>query len=261
VCRDRSLRGKAVLAGAVDFRILGAIEAVCGGCVLPLGGKQARALLAILLLHARQGRTVDELIEELWAEAAPATARSAFHNLTSGLRRVLGPGLIESMHGTYVLRVDDDHIDASRFERLVALAEGERGAEKLGTLESALSLWRGSALADLRYEEFAQPAIRRLEELRVSAQEELLAVKLDLGHCHAVVAELQHLVAAHPLRERLRLQLMLALHRSGRSVEAVAAFLDWRRFLAEAWGLEPGTAIRELCDEIRGRARFGEPVA
>jgi DNA-binding SARP family transcriptional activator len=254
VCRDRSLAGQTVLIRAVEFRLLGAIEAVRGGRVLPLGGKQARALLAILLLHARQARSVDQLIEDLWADRAPATARSAFHNLTSGLRRTLGPGLLESAHGMYVLRVDGDRIDACRFEQLVEQAAAEHGEEKRRTLETALALWRGSALADVRYDEFAQPAIQRFEELRVTAQEDLVAVKLDLGDAHAVVAELQLLVATHPFRERLRMQLMLALHRSGRTVEAVTAFVEWRRLLIESWGLEPGAAIRELCDEIRGRA-------
>ena len=242
----------------MKFRVLGAVEALRGGRVLPIGGKQARSLLAILLVRRRETLTLDELIDQLWADSAPVTARSALHNLTSRLRRTLGPGLLESAHGMYVLKVDDDCIDAVRFERMLEHADAEQGEEKRRTLEAALGLWRGSALADVRYEEFAQPAIRRLEELRVTAQEELVAAKLDLGESRAVVAELQHLVAAHPLRERLRMQLMVALHRSGRSVEAVSAFVDWRRLLVESWGLEPGSAIRELCDDIRGHAAWLE---
>ena len=131
----------------------------------------------------------------------------------------------------------------SAFERLLDGARGACVVEKVRLLEQALGLWRGSPLVDVRYEEFAQGEIRRLEELRVDALEELLAAKLELGAGAALVPELQRLVGGFPLRERLRMQLMVALHRSGRSVEALASYVDWRRTLMDAWGIEPG-----LCD-------------
>jgi SARP family transcriptional regulator, regulator of embCAB operon len=235
----------------LEFRILGPLEVLEDGRALPLGGKRLRALLAALLLHVREVRTVDQLIDDLWADNAPASARASLHNMLTSLRRTLGPGLLETTRSGYVLVVGEDAVDASRFERLVARARGQPATERVRLLEQAIALWRGSPLVDVRYEEFAQSEIRRLEELRVSALEELLGAKLDLGACEAVVPELQRLVDDFPFREQVRMQLMIALHRSGRSVEALSSYVDWRRMLMDSWGIEPGRAIRQLWDDIR----------
>jgi DNA-binding SARP family transcriptional activator len=222
--------------------------------VRPLGGKLLRALLAAMLVHARELRTFDQLIDDLWGECAPATARASLHNVVSSLRRTLGRDLLETTHSGYVLAVAEDRVDAFCFERLLGRARGARVVEKVRLLDQALGLWRGSPLVDVRYEDFAQGEIRRLEELRIDALEELLAAKLELGAGAALVPELQRLVGGFPLRERLRMQLMVALHRSGRSVEALASYVDWRRTLMDGWGIEPGCAIRQLWDDIRRQA-------
>jgi DNA-binding SARP family transcriptional activator len=235
----------------VEFRVLGPIELVKDGRGLTPGRKMVCALLATLLVHARVVRTTDQLIDDLWPHRAPPTARPALHNLLSTLRRMLGGDVLETSRGGYVLAVSEDQVDASRFERLLTRSRGEPSTRKVRTLETALSLWRGSPLVDVRYESFAQGEIRRLEELHVHAREELLEAKLGLGAGEAVVAELRRLVEDFPLRERLRMQLMLALHRCGRSVEALATYAEWRCRLIDTWGIEPGPSIRELCDDIR----------
>jgi DNA-binding SARP family transcriptional activator len=224
------------------------------GQPLPLRGKLLRALLATLLVHARELRTPDQFINDIWGERAPATARASLQNLVASLRRVLSRDLLETTRTGYVLLVDEDSVDATRFERLLASGRAARCEEKVRFLEQAIGLWRGSPLIDVRYEEFAQSEIRRLEELRVSAQEELLAAKLELGASEAVIPELQRLLVTFPHREQLRMHLMVALHRSGRSVEALSTYVDWRRTLIESWDIEPGRAIQRLCDDIRRRA-------
>ena len=222
--------------------------------MLDLGGKLRRALLASLLLHARQVRTVDQLIDDLWPDRVPRAARGSLQNMVSSLRRTLGQGVLETACGGYVLAIDEETVDACRFERQLARAREERVDEKVRLLETALALWRGSPLVDVRYEEFAQGEIRRLEELHVSALEELFGAKLELGAYAAAVPELQRLVHNFPLREQLRLQLMVVLHRSGRSVEALSAYIDWRRTLKTAWDLQPGDAIQQLWEDIRRHA-------
>jgi DNA-binding SARP family transcriptional activator len=213
-----------------------------------------RALLAALLLHAREVRTADQLIDDLWDDRPPATARASLQNMVSSLRRTLGRDLLQTTSSGYVLVVREDAVDASRFEGLLARARGEGVDEKVRLLENAIGLWRGSPLVDVRYREFAQSEIRRLEELHVLAFEELLAAKLELGASEAIVPELQRLVDGFPFRERLRMQLMVALHRSGRSVEALAAYVDWRGTLETTCGIEPGSLIRQVWDDIRLQA-------
>jgi DNA-binding SARP family transcriptional activator len=224
------------------------------GQQLTLGGKLLRAFVATLLVHARELRTTDQFIDDVWGERAPANARASLQNMVAHLRRVFTRNLLETTRTGYVLVVDEYAVDATRFERLLTAARGARCDAKVGVLEQAIALWRGSPLIDVRYEEFAQSEIRRLEELRVSAQEELLAAKLELGASEAVIPELQRLLASFPHREQLRMQLMVALHRSGRSVEAISTYIDWRRTLIDSWNIEPGRAIERLCADIRRRA-------
>jgi DNA-binding SARP family transcriptional activator len=171
--------------------------------------------------------------------------------VVSSLRRALGTNVLETARGGYLLAVGEEAVDASLFERLLARARQVDGNEKVDLLEQAIGLRRGSPLVDFRYDEFAQSEIRRLEELHVDAIEELLAARVELGAGTAVVPELRRLVDEFPHRERLRMQLMVALHRSGRSVEALSSYLDWRRTLTDAWGIEPGRAIQQLWHDIR----------
>jgi DNA-binding SARP family transcriptional activator len=238
-------------AKGLEFRILGQLEVVEDGRPLPLGSKLPRTVLAALLIHARELRTVDQLIDDVWCDHAPATARASLHNVVSSLRRALVADVLETTHNGYVLVIDGDSVDASRFERLLARARDVSVNQKVGLLEQAIGLWRGSPLVDFRYDEFAQSEIRRLEELHADALEELLAAKLELGASTAVVPALQRLVDEFPYRERPRMQLMVALHRSGRSVEALSSYLDWRRTLMDSWGVEPGRAIQQLWNDIR----------
>jgi len=221
----------------IEFRILGPLQISADGRLLPLGSPKQGALLGLLLVHAGETISRDRLIEELWGEARPATVDSALHVYLSRLRRLLesagaGSALVRERYG-YRLRVEPEQLDANRFERLAgegseALATGkvELAAERL---RQALALWRGSALADLQSERFAIAAAARLEEERVAALEQRLEADLVLGRHQQLIHELEVLVAEHPYRERLHAQLMLALYRSGRQVEALRAYQRARR--------------------------------
>jgi DNA-binding SARP family transcriptional activator len=233
----------------MQVRILGPLEVWDDDRVVQLGAGRQRALLALLALHARESVTTDRLIEELWGSSAPPTAPKALQNLVSQLRRSLGAAAIETVPPGYRLRLEDDDLDARRFERLAA--EGRHGLEDdparaAQLLREALELWRGRALADFEYDDFAQGEIARLDELRLGALEDRIDADLASGRAAELVPELEPLVSAHPLRERLRGQLMLALYRSGRQAEALEEFRDARTALREELGLEPGVVLREL---------------
>src|SRR4051794_24847930 len=208
--------------------MLGPLEARRDGRAVAGGGRRAAAVLAVLAIDS--GRTVlrDVLIEHVWGPEPPPTAAHALEVQISALRKALGPGAVLTRDGGYALEVDPAGIDARRFEQM--LAEGrealraDRPRAAAETIAAALGLWRGSALEDFSYEPFAQQAIAELEELRLSALEDLMEAQLALGHHAAVVAELDALIAEHPLRERLRGQLMLALYRSGRQAEALERY-------------------------------------
>jgi hypothetical protein len=154
--RRRARRRCRPCADHIEVRILGPLEVVDDGSPLPLGGNLPRALLAALLLRARTLRTADQLIDDLWCDHAPASARASLHNVLSGLRRALAPDVLESTRNGYVLAVDADSVDASRFERLLARALDAGVNEKVHLLDQAIGLWRGSPLVDFRYDEFAQ---------------------------------------------------------------------------------------------------------
>ena len=235
-----------------SIRILGPLEVWLDGKRVELTGGRQRALLAILALRANEVLSSDKLVEELWGESPPPTAHKALQNAVSELRTAVGSGgaeLILTQSPGYVLRLDRDALDARRFERLVAegrreLEENPRRAAKL--LRDALALWRGEALAEFTYDGFAQREILRLEELRLAALEDRIHADLALGRHTELVAELEPLVAAHPLRERLRGQLMVALYRSGRQADALDVFRQGRAILHEEFGLEPSASLREL---------------
>jgi DNA-binding SARP family transcriptional activator len=241
----------------VDFRLLGPFDVVENGRSMAVGGAKQRALLAILVIHANEVVPADRLIEQLWPGDTPDSAVNTLQAYVSRLRKVLDPNGSNGAQPTilfrapgYVLTMPSEQIDAQRFERL--LSEGESRAatgDAVGaarTLREALGLWRGVPLADFIYEEFAQPEIARLEELRLRAVEERMDADLACGRHAALVPELEALVAEHPLRERLRAQLMLALYRSGRQADALAAYRDARAVMKEELGLEPTRALWEL---------------
>jgi DNA-binding SARP family transcriptional activator/streptogramin lyase len=233
----------------MQIRILGSLEVSDDGRVVELGAGRQRALLALLALRPREIVGTDRLIDELWGSTAPATAPKALQNLVSQLRRSLGGAAIETVAPGYRLPLADEDLDARRFERLAAegrrlLDDDPRRAAQ--TLREALGLWRGSALADFAYEDFAQHEIARLDELRLGAIEDRIEADLATGRAAELVSELETLVSANPLRERVRGQLMLALYRSGRQAEALETYREGRAVLQAELGLEPGAALREL---------------
>jgi DNA-binding SARP family transcriptional activator len=229
----------------VEFRILGPLEVVADGRPVTLGGPRQRTLLALLLTRPNEVISVDRLVDELWGERPPAAAVNALQYHVSQLRKLLGEAIVTQEPG-YLIRVGDGDLDLLRFERLVAEAERAPPERAAGLLRDALGLWRGLPLADLAHEPFAQPEIRRLEELRLAALERRVDVDLELGRHDHLVGELEALVAEHPLRERLRGALMRALYGSGRQAEALTVYRETRRTLVDELGIEPSPALQEL---------------
>jgi DNA-binding SARP family transcriptional activator len=247
---DRSPDAELMSPVTLEFRILGPLEVLGEHGPVVLGGTRHRALLAILLLEAGRVVSTDRLVDLLWGEAAPRTATTSLQNSISKLRRELGPEILETRAPGYVLRVDPSRVDANRFEQLLRDARRADPEERRALLEHALGLWRGPALAEFAFEQFAQAEIRRLEELRLVALEERIEADLELGHHGDVVGELESLVREHPLRETSRRQLMLALYRSGRQAEALDAYTDARARFVEELGIEPGPELKKLQAEI-----------
>jgi YVTN family beta-propeller protein len=245
----------------MEFRILGPLEVADDGRVLALGGTRQRALLAILLLHADEVVSSDRLIEDLWGDNPPETRTKALHVAVSQLRKVLdqrngagSTGFVVTRPPGYMLRVDGAEFDLHRFQHLVDEAERARSegesAIASAKLREGLALWRGRPLADIAYHEFAQRAIARLEESRLTALEDLIDSDLALGRHANLIAELEGLVEEHPLRERLRGQLMLALYRSGRQAEALRVYQETRRRLVDQLGIEPSVDLQRLEKDI-----------
>ena len=219
---------------AVD--ILGPLRVSRAGDAVALGAARQQALLALLALHPAEAIAADRLVEELWDGAAPETAAKIVQIYVSELRKALGRDAIATRGGGYALELDPERIDARRFEQLAA-----GGAHR-----EALDLWRGPALADFRYERWAQAEAQRLEERRIAVLEERIEGDLAAGRHAALAGELEALVAEHPLRERLRGQQILALYRSGRQADALAAYREARRVLVEELGIEPSPQLRRL---------------
>jgi DNA-binding SARP family transcriptional activator len=231
----------------MEFRILGPLEAVDGDRTVPLGGPRQRALLALLLTHANRVLSAERLIDELWGDDAPAAASNALQYHVSQLRKTLAPHeAIVTQEPGYMIRVGPGELDLERFERLREAATAAEPGEAARLLREALALWRGSPLEDLAQEEFAQAEIRRLDELHVATIEQRIEVELEAGADGDLIGELETLVHAHPLRERLRAQLMLALYRAGRQAEALATYRDLRNVLVSELGIEPSRSLQEL---------------
>ena len=234
----------------MDFRILGPLEVRDGDRELPLGGGKQRAFLALLLVNANRTVSIDGIIDSLWDGSAPESAPKMVQIYVSKLRKMLAPGQLHTRPPGYSLQLGPDELDLDRFERVVAEAraalDAGRAQQAADRLREALALWRGPALAEFASEPFAQHEGARLEELRVAALESRLEADLALGRHRAVVSELEALTGQHPLRERPRSQLMLALYRSGRHAEALASYQIFRRKLADELGIEPSASLREL---------------
>jgi DNA-binding SARP family transcriptional activator len=234
----------------LEFRILGPFEVSDETGPIALGGQRQRALLAALLLEAGRVVPTERLVDLLWGEGAPKTATTSLQNSVSRLRKELGPEVLETRAPGYVLRAGAEQIDARRFETQLHDARGAAAEKRRELLVRALALWRGPALAEFTFEQFAQAEIRRLEELRLVAVEERIDADLELGRHGDVVGELESLVRDHPLRETFRRQLMLALYRSGRQAEALEAYQDARARFVDELGIELGAELRQLQAEI-----------
>jgi YVTN family beta-propeller protein len=233
----------------MQYRVLGPLEVLdASGQKVSLGGAMQQSVLASLLLRVGKTVPLERLVDELWEEP-PATAARTLQAYVSRLRHALPKGAIESRPGGYAFVLDGDELDLDTFERLadhghVALAGGDY-QQAAGLLRDALALWRGPALAGLTSAALRREAAR-LEELRLSVLEDRVEADLGCARHGELVPELKALVAEHPLRERLRAQLMRALYRSGRSGEALALYREGRRLLVEELGMEPGQELREL---------------
>src|SRR6266542_132258 len=241
----------------VEFLVLGSLEAWRGGRALSLGGARQRAVLGLLLLHPNQVVPTELLVAVLWGERPPADALELLQDHVTALRRALGGGRAEgsplvlvTREPGYLLVLDPGQVDAHRFTRLAAqgrraLAEGDPGGAAR-TLREALALWRGPALGDLAEAGFSWPDLAELEEARLVATEDRLDADLALGRHRELVAELETLIRLHPLRQQLRAQLMLALYRSGRQADALAAYRVARRSLADLLRTEPSQNLQRL---------------
>ena len=246
----------------LEFRILGPLEVSDETGPIALGGQRQRALLAVLIVEAGRVVPTERLVDLLWGEDAPKTATTSLQNSISRLRRALGADVLETRAPGYLLRAGPDQVDARRFE--VQLRDARRAAagERRELLQRALSLWRGPALAEFAFEQFAQAEIGRLEELRLAALEERIDTDLELGQHGDVIGELEALARDHPLRETFRRSLMLALYRSGRQAEALEVYQDARGRFVDELGIEPGPELKRLQSEIlRHEAGLATPDA
>ena len=236
----------------MEIRVLGSLELVDDyGRAVPVPGTRLQALLIALALRSGEVIADDRLFEIVWGDDVPGRGANALQRQVSTLRRLLGrPDRVERRGGGYSLLADRSAIDVFQFEQFVrrgreAMREGQAGlaSELIG---EGLALWRGDALIDVAYHQFAQLEIARLTEMRIAAMEARVDADLALGRHASVIGELERLVSEHPLREHLHAQLMLALARSGRPTEALRSFQSARTVLGEELGLSPSPELCEL---------------
>jgi DNA-binding SARP family transcriptional activator len=243
---------------AMEFKLLGPLDVVADGRSLQLGGRKQRAVLAMLVLEPNRVVSVDRLVDRLWGEDAPPGALGSLHVYISNLRRALEPGrpartaaqVLVSRAPGYMLVAPPQNVDALLFEQLAAegrqLLRDGRAEEAVRMLRSAMGLWRGPVLAEFEYEDFVTPAAQRLDELRRNVAEDLVEARMATGENVTVIADLEELVEADPLRERSWGQLMIALYRSGRQADALRAYQRARSVLADELGLDPGPELEHL---------------
>jgi WD40 repeat protein/DNA-binding SARP family transcriptional activator len=237
----------------MDIRYLGPLEVLDAGRPLPLGGPKQRLVLAHLLVAADRTVPTERLIDRVWAEDPPSAARTSLHSYVSNLRRVVGAERIVHRGQGYAFEVDGTRIDRLEFDDLVA-----RGRRLLPTdppeasrlLQAALDLWRGPAFADLAEEESLAGEVASLADVRLAVVDERLTADLASGRTRELVSELRALTHDHPLHERFWAHLMVALYRSGRQGEALAAFTDVRAILVEQLGVDPSPELARLHQQI-----------
>jgi DNA-binding SARP family transcriptional activator len=236
----------------LEFRLLGDIAVLADGQPLDLGGTRQRSVLALLLLNRNRPLATELLADRLWPDEQPLTAVKTIQVYVSRLRHVLGPAAdrLTSSPTGYRLAVADEELDAARFERGLRQAREALGAGSAETarrtLEEAIRLWSGPSMGDLATEPFARREADRLEELRLQAHEELFELRIAAGMARETIGELRRLTGEQPGRERLWRLLMVALWADGRQAEALEAYHDARRYLAEELGLDPGPDLQEL---------------
>ncbi|WP_394618804.1 BTAD domain-containing putative transcriptional regulator [Lentzea sp. JNUCC 0626] len=236
------------------FAVLGPLAVrTTDGRPVEIPESKVRALLANLLAHRNRPVSATALIEDLWGDDLPVNPTGALQTKISKLRQALAAGepgardLLASQRPGYVLRTGADSVDADRFAALTTTARDSTDPQaRARLLTDALELWRGAAFADFAEQTFARAEITRLEEHRLVAAEELAQARLELGEHTALLGQIGDLVAAHPLRERLRELHMLALYRAGRQSEALASFRELRALLHDEQGLDPGERLAEL---------------
>ena len=248
----------AAAAVPVEFAVLGDLHASRGGRALRLGSPQQRGILALLLLRAGKLVSPEELIDRMWGANPPASARVTVRTYISRLRRSLDEGredrsVIESTAGGYRLPLESQTLDLALFEQLVAQARNARLAADVtqasALLRAALSLWRGYPLAGA-HGHFVEHERDRLDQIRLGALEERICLDLELGRTDDIVAELIGLINDHPLRERLRELVMIALYRSSRQADALHTYQQIRALLRNELGIEPGPRLRDLHQKI-----------
>lgn len=232
-----------------EFRLLGPIEATCCGRPVPLAGPKRRTVLAALLLGRGRMVPVRRLIRLVWGDDPPASAATQVRKQISALRAEFGPDRIWTWRDGYGLRAEPGELDLDRFETAAghgrALLGAGRPAEAAAALRCSVELWRGPALAD-GTDPLSRAEADHLEELRLAAVADRLRAELDLGRHDELIGELTGLVRRYPLREALRGQLMLALHRSGRTADGLRVYREGRAELAAQLALEPGRDLRRL---------------
>jgi DNA-binding SARP family transcriptional activator len=245
----------------MEFCLLGPLLVRSDGVPLPVQRGKQRTVLAALLLNANRIVSIDELAETLWRDAPPRSARVTIQNHVKCLRQALGHAgraRITTQPRGYRIAVEPGELDILRFESLLALAHA---ASRNGSWDqaaahaaAALTLWRDEALADVESDLLIQREVPRLTELRMQAAAVRIEADLHLGRYSEVISELRQLITLSPFWERLHAQLMVALYHDGRPAEALAAYQDIRRLLAEELGAEPGIELRKLHEQILARA-------
>ncbi|SFR21296.1 Transcriptional regulatory protein, C terminal [Lentzea waywayandensis] len=240
------------------FHLLGSLEVLDDDLPVPLGGVKQRAALGFLLLHANRVVATSKLLQALWSRDVPPTARKMLQNAVSGLRGVLTPhgsnpegsALLLTHAPGYLLRVDQNSLDLSRFQQLTEQGRGELSSGNwpaaAKVLRKALSLWRGPVLADLAETGINWPELTAIKDGRLATQEDCFEAELACGRHYEIIGELESLIEVEPYRERLNGQLMLALYRCGRQVDALSVYRRTRAALVEELGLEPGRELQEL---------------
>ncbi len=237
----------------MEFRLLGPLEVSDGDRAIPLGGPKQRTVLAHLLLGANSLVTVERLIDALWGDDPPMSARNTLQTYIKHLRKLVGAERIEHLSSGYRFEVDAHELDMLRFESLVDEARQLATSDTPGAvsrLREALGLWRGAALDDLSEQPSLRPEIARLEEMRTAAIEERMAADLALGRHRDLIPELEAMLARQPYRERSWGHLMVALYRSGRQGDALATYLRARDVLSDELGIDPSPELQHLQEQI-----------